>query len=59
MHVRVRLTAIPGLIMLMLMVLIVPMSVGMDKTLVTMDVRMSLGHMQPYPDPHHTRGQPE
>ena len=44
--------------MLMLMVLIVPMCVGMDKTLVTVNVRMSLGHMQPYPNAHHARGQP-
>ena len=59
MHMRVGLTAVPWFVMLMLMVLIVPMCVGMNKTLVTMYVRMSLSHMQPYPDAHHARCHPE
>ena len=59
MPMRVGLTAIPWFVMLMLMVIIVAMSVGMNKTLVTVNVRMSLGHMQPYPNAHHARGQQE
>ena len=59
MHMRVGLTAVPGFVMFVLMVLIVPMRVGMDKTLVTVKMRMSLSHMQPDSDAHHARGQPE
>ena len=59
MHMCMGLTAVPLFVMLVLMVLIVPMCMGMDKTLVTVNMRMSLSHMQPYPDAHHARGQPE
>ena len=59
MAMGMRFSTVPGFVVFVLMMFVVPVGVIVDQTLVAMNMHMSLSNMQPHPNRHHSRCNPE
>jgi len=59
MAMGMRFSTVPGRVVRVLMVFVMPMGMGVDEAFMAVQMRMALTDMQPDPDRHHAGRQPE